>query len=348
MGFLNVKTLNNATTSHCLVTGDSRDLSFLRDESCHLAVTSPPYWTLKRYNEREGQLGYIEDYELFLAELEKVWREVYRILIPGGRLVCVVGDVCLARRRFGRHIVVPLHADISVMCRRIGFDNLNPIIWFKIANASFEVENGTKFLGKPYEPNAIIKNDIEFILMQRKPGGYRQPTALQRSESRLTKKEHDEWFRQTWNLTGASTKQHPAPFPVELAYRLIRMFSFVDDTVFDPFCGIATTSLGAIRAGRHSIGIELDPEYLKLAEVRLQSEKENFFDPFEIHTFKQEDLPPGALPLLQSRDEQSTPRTRRQVRPLTAPPPKAEKSLTGKSRLGTSKEILLQGRSNQQ
>jgi DNA modification methylase len=81
-----------------------------------------------------------------------------------------VGDVCVARRDFGRHLVFPLHADICVICRRIGFDNLNPIIWHKIANASYEVANGSKFLGKPYEPNAIIKNDMEFILMQRKPG----------------------------------------------------------------------------------------------------------------------------------------------------------------------------------
>lgn len=143
--------------------GDARDLSWLPDDSVHLAVTSPPYWTLKRYNERSGQLGHVADYEEFLDELDQVWRHAYRVLVPGGRLVCVVGDVCLSRREHGRHVVMPLHADITVRCRRIGFDNLNPIIWHKIANAQFEVENGSKFLGKPYEPNAIIKNDMEFI-----------------------------------------------------------------------------------------------------------------------------------------------------------------------------------------
>lgn len=171
-----------------LVNGDARDLSFLGDESIHLVVTSPPYWNLKRYNDNPDQLGHINDYESFLGELEKVWSEVFRVLVPGGRLVCVVGDVCVSRRRFGRHLVFPLHADICVLCRRIGFDNLNPIIWHKIANASFEVENGSKFLGKPYEPNAIIKNDMEFILMQRKPGGYRKPTEEQRKLSRIEKK----------------------------------------------------------------------------------------------------------------------------------------------------------------
>jgi len=159
-------------TIHRLIQGDARDLSFIQDESIHLVITSPPYWILKRYHEHPGQMGHIEDYEKFIEELSKVWQHCYRILVPGGRLVCVVGDVCLSRRKFGRHVVVPLHADIAVSCRKIGFDNLNPIIWYKIAKATYEVNNGTKFFGKPYEPNAIIKNDIEFILKKRKAGGY--------------------------------------------------------------------------------------------------------------------------------------------------------------------------------
>src|ERR1700690_2666633 len=122
-------------------------------------------------------MGDIEDYEAFLAELDKVWQQCFKALVPGGRLVCVVGDVCLSRRKNdGRHTVVPLHASIQEGCRAIGFDNLSPIIWHKIANAAYEVENGSSgFLGKPYEPNAVVKNDIEFILMERKPGGYRTP-----------------------------------------------------------------------------------------------------------------------------------------------------------------------------
>jgi len=264
-------------TVHRLINGDSRDLSFLSDASVHLVVTSPPYWNLKRYNEHPGQLGHIQDYEAFLFELEKVWRHVYRILVPGGRLVCVVGDVCVARRDFGRHLVFPLHADICVICRRIGFDNLNPIIWHKIANASYEVENGSKFLGKPYEPNAIIKNDIEFILMQRKPGGYRKPTNRQREASRIDKDDFDRWFQQTWNITGASTKQHPAPFPLELATRLVRMFSFTGDTVLDPFCGSGTTMVAALRTGRNSIGVEIDPEYCRMTARYLKAETADLF-----------------------------------------------------------------------
>lgn len=264
-------------TTHRLVNGDSRDLSFLNDASVHLVVTSPPYWNLKRYNENPGQLGHIQDYEAFLFELEKVWRHVYRILVPGGRLVCVVGDVCVARRHFGRHLVFPLHADICVICRQIGFDNLNPIIWHKITNASYEVANGSKFLGKPYEPNAIIKNDIEFILMQRKPGGYRKPSESQREGSKIRKDDFDRWFQQIWNITGASTKHHPAPYPLELATRLVRMFSFVGDTVLDPFCGSGTTMVTALRSGRNSIGVEIDPEYCRMAAQYLKAESS---DPF--------------------------------------------------------------------
>lgn len=264
-------------TKHRLVNGDSRELLFLPDQSVHLVVTSPPYWNLKRYNDNPDQLGHIQDYEAFLSELEKVWRHVYRVLVPGGRLVCVVGDVCVARRNFGRHLVFPLHADICVICRHIGFDNLNPIIWHKIANASYEVTNGSKFLGKPYEPNAIIKNDMEFILMQRKPGGYRQPTETQRSESRIGKEEFDRWFQQIWNITGASTKQHPAPFPLELATRLVRMFSFSGDTVLDPFCGSGTTMVAALRTGRNSIGIDIDPDYCRMAARYLKAENTDLF-----------------------------------------------------------------------
>jgi len=176
----------------------------------------------------------------------------------------------------------PLHSDISVICRRIGFDNLNPIIWHKIANASYEVENGSKFLGKPYEPNAIVKNDIEFILMHRKPGGYRKPTIKQREESRIGKEEFDRWFQQIWNIAGASTRQHPAPFPMELATRLVRMFSFTGDTVLDPFCGSGTTMIAAFRAGRNSIGVEIDPEYYRMAARFLKEESANLFSTAEL------------------------------------------------------------------
>jgi modification methylase len=264
-------------TTHKLILADARNMDFLPDESIHLVVTSPPYWNLKRYNETENQLGHIENYETFLAELDKVWSQCFRVLVTGGRLVCVVGDVCLSRRNNGRHCVVPLHADICVHCRKIGFDNLNPILWNKISNATFEANKFSKFLGKPYEPNAVIKNDIEFILLQRKPGGYRKPTDNQRSLSKIKKEDFNNWFRQIWVLPGASTKEHPAPFPLTIADRLVQMFSFTGDTVLDPFCGTGTTLMAAIKNNRNSIGIEIDKEYFLKAEKRIKKESHQLF-----------------------------------------------------------------------
>jgi site-specific DNA-methyltransferase (adenine-specific) len=259
--------------------GDARDLGWLADESVHLVVTSPPYWTLKEYNDHPNQLGHVADYEKFQDDLTAVWRHCFRALVPGGRLVCVVGDVCLARRRNkGRHMVVPLHADIAVRCRRIGYDYLTPILWHKIANAAYEVENGSSFLGKPYEPNAVIKNDVEYILMLRKPGAYRNPTEEQRARSRIGKEDHARWFRSIWtDVPGASTKHHPAPFPLELAARLVRMFSFVGDTVLDPFAGTGTTLLAAALHQRHAMGVEIDPKYYQHARQRIASELNTLF-----------------------------------------------------------------------
>jgi modification methylase len=264
--------------SQTLRCGDARELDWIASDSVHLVLTSPPYWTLKEYPANENQLGLVSDYEKFHDELDKVWRHCYRVLVPGGRLVCVVGDVCLSRRRHGRHMVMPLHADIVVRCRKIGFDNLNPIFWYKISNAAFEVENGSGgFLGKPYEPNGIIKNDMEFILMLRKSGGYRQPSEEQRNWSRLSKDEHHDWFQQIWTIPGESTRAHPAPYPEELAYRLVRMFSFTGDTVLDPFMGSGTTILAAAKCGRNGIGVEIDPSYFAKAKGRLRATPQSLF-----------------------------------------------------------------------
>jgi DNA modification methylase len=266
-------------TSHTLMHQDARTASNLEAKSVHLVVTSPPYWTLKRYNEADNQLGHVDDYDEFIGALDAVWTHCYRALVPGGRLIINVGDVCLSRRKNnGRHTVVPLHATIQEHCKRIGFDNLAPIIWHKIANANYEVSGGGGFLGKPYEPNAVIKNDIEFILMQRKPGGYRSPTSTERLLSVISAENYQRWFRQIWSdLKGTSTAKHPAPYSVEFAERLVRMFSFVGDTVLDPFMGTGSTNVACARWGRNSIGIETDPKYFGMARARIEAEGNDLY-----------------------------------------------------------------------
>ena len=255
-------------TIHAIQEGDARDLSHIEDETVHLVVTSPPYWTLKNYPAAAGQLGAIGIYETFLDELDKVWRECARVLVPGGRICCVVGDVCVPRRKVGKHFVIPLHADIQVRSRTLGLDVLTPILWHKIANGVTEARgNGAGFYGKPYQPGAIVKNDVEYILFLRKGGNYRKVTNLQKALSMLTKEEMQGWWRSVWtDIRGASTRGgHPAPYPVELAERLIRMFSFAGDVILDPFAGTGSTAVAAIATGRHSIGVEIDPGYVKIA-----------------------------------------------------------------------------------
>jgi len=266
-------------TKHTLHLGDAREMADVEPGSIHLVVTSPPYWTLKEYRDSGRQMGHIDDYEEFLEELDKVWSYCFRALVPGGRLVCVVGDVCRSRRENnGRHTVVPLHASIQEHCRKLGFDNLAPIIWHKISNAVHEVENGSSFLGKPYEPNSVIKNDIEYILMERKPGGYRTPDVATRVLSVISAENHRLWFQQIWfGLTGASTRYHPAPYPLELAERLIRMFSFVGDTVLDPFLGTGTTTVAAAKTGRNSVGFEVDEHYFEMAHKRVCNDTASLF-----------------------------------------------------------------------
>jgi site-specific DNA-methyltransferase (adenine-specific) len=221
-------------------------------------------------------MGSIGDYESFLDELDKVWQHCLRVLVPGGRVCCVVGDVCVARKQAGRHYVLPLHSDIQVRVRKMGFDVLTPILWYKIANGAMESEgNGAGFYGKPYQPGAVVKNDVEHILFFRKGGKYRSVPMLAKALSMLTKAEMQLWFRSVWaDVPGASTAKHPAPFPEELAVRLIRMFSFAGDTVLDPFVGTGTAVIAAIRTGRNSIGVEIDPAYAQLAKSRCRKEVE--------------------------------------------------------------------------
>jgi DNA modification methylase len=268
-----------AVTTHRLVEGDARDFSWLEDKSVELVVTSPPYGLLKPYTDAPGQLGNGNDptsvaaYEDFLAELDKCWHECARVLVPGGRICCVVGDVCLSRRAAGRHHVLPLASDIQVRARRAGLDNLTPIRWLKVANIKLEASNSSWYLGKPNLPGGVVKNDVETIVMLRKPGGYRKPTPEMEEASRISTEEYRRLFRPVWDdVRGESTRRwkHPAPYPEELSTRLIRMYSFVGDTVLDPFAGSGTTTVSAIKTRRHSISVEIVPDYVDTMAERVE------------------------------------------------------------------------------
>lgn len=264
-------------TTHKVALGDARQLRGIKDDSVHLVVTSPPYFNLKEYaSDANGkQLGRLDDYELFLTELDRVWLECRRVLVPGGRICCVIGDVLIPRKIDGRHRVLPLPADIQVRSRSLGLDNLTPILWFKIGNRTNEAGGGSSgYYGKPYQPGAIIKNDHEHILFLRKSGGYRNTSMIQKALSMLQRSEVDAWMRPVWeDIKGASLRDgHPAPYPVELAERLIRMFSFAGDTVLDPFAGSGSTAVAAIRTGRSSVSIEVEKGYHSAAAVRIAAE----------------------------------------------------------------------------
>lgn len=262
-------------TRHLVREGDARNLSFVDSGSVHLVCTSPPYGALKTYPDHPSQLGNIVSYEDFLDELDAVWAECLRILVPGGRVACVVGDICISRRQGGRHYVLPLSADLQVRARRLGFDCLTPIRWCKVSNIKLEASRSSRFLGKPNLPNGVVKNDIEHILFFRKPGGYRKPTIEMEKQSFIKTDDYARWFSPVWtDVTGQlRTQHHPAPYPIEVPRRLIQMFSFAGDIVVDPFGGTGTTALAALYTGRNSITVEIEPRYVDLIADRLQSQR---------------------------------------------------------------------------
>ena len=286
------QSVKSLPSHHELHLGDARDLSIVDDESVELVVTSPPYFDIKDYENGTGgedQLGDIEDYEQFNEEIDKVWKQCYEKLVPGGRMCVVVGDILRSRSNYDRHRVLPLHATIQEHCTNVGFDNLAPIIWYKIGNASLEAGGNARFLGKPYEPGAVIKNDIEYILLFRKPGSYRSPSTAERILSLIEADRHQKMFRQLWDdIKGQPQTDHPAPFPAELAERLIRMFSFVGDTVLDPFAGSGSTAVGASRCGRNSVSVELEEEYFEVAKKRIEKERGtlNNFENLSVKAFQ--------------------------------------------------------------
>jgi modification methylase len=282
-------------TEHDVYEGDARHLSFIPTESVHLICTSPPYGSLKEYPDHPNQLGNIGSYEKFLDELDAVWAECRRILVPGGRVACIVGDVCISRRKGGRHHVLPLSGDLQVRARKLEFDNLTPIRWLKVSNIKLEASKSARYLGKPNLPNGIVKNDVEHILFFRKPGGYRKPTEEMERLSFISTDDYIKWFSPVWDdVRGQLRRDHPAPFPIEIPRRLIRMYSFVGDTVVDPFAGTGTTALAALETGRNSVSVEIEPTYVEQIRLRLKG-RSSFITKIRIHSKE------SPLPTIESR-----------------------------------------------
>lgn len=256
-------------TTHTLINGDSRNLSLIPDKSIHLIITSPPYWQLKDYG-NDSQIGFHDSYESYINNLNTVWSECNRVLHDGCRLCINIGDQFARSVYYGRYKVIPIRTEIIRFCETLGMDYMGAIIWQK--QTTMNTTGGGAVMGSfPYPRNGILKIDYEFILVFKKQGKAPAPTAEQKKHSEITKEEWNTYFASHWNFGGAKQDGHIAVFPEELPHRLIKMFSFVGETVFDPFMGSGTTALAARNLQRNSIGYEINPEYKKFYREKVTS-----------------------------------------------------------------------------
>lgn len=256
-------------TNHLIINGDCRKMNDVTDSSVHLIVTSPPYWQLKDYGS-DQQIGYYESYEKYINNLNLVWKECYRVLHPGCRLCINIGDQFARSIYYGRYKVIPIRTEITKFCEIIGFDYMGAIIWQKVTTTNTS-GGGVQMGSFPYPRNGILKIDYEFILTFKKLGDSPKPTKEQKELSRMTNEEWNKFFAGHWNFAGARQNNHLAMFPEELPKRLIKMFSFVRDTILDPFLGSGTTSLAAKNLNRNSIGYEINSEYIQIIKDKLNA-----------------------------------------------------------------------------
>jgi len=242
-------------------------MNLLPDKSVHLVITSPPYWQLKDYGSDE-QIGFNESYESYINNLNLVWKECYRVLHPGCRLCINIGDQFARSVYYGRYKVIPIRTEIIKFCETVGFDYMGAIIWQKVTTTN--TTGGATIMGSfPYPRNGILKLDYEFILIFKKLGIPPKPTTERKKLSAITKDEWNDYFSGHWNFAGVKQNGHLAMFPEELPRRLIKMFSFVGDTVLDPFLGSGTTSLAARNLGRNSVGYEINKEFISKIKEKL-------------------------------------------------------------------------------
>ena len=256
-------------TQHTIINGDSRKMNELQDKSVHLIVTSPPYWQLKDYGS-DNQIGFNDTYEQYINNLNLVWKECFRVLHDGCRLCINIGDQFARSVYYGRYKVIPIHSEIIRFCETIGFDFMGQIIWQK--TTTMNTTGGGAVMGSfPHPRNGIVKLDFEYILIFKKQGNAPKPTAEQKAQSAMTNEEWNTYFSGHWYFNGAKQDKHLAMFPEELPKRLIKMFSFPQETVLDPFMGSGTTAAVAKALGRDSVGYEINPEFIPLIKERIDA-----------------------------------------------------------------------------
>lgn len=254
-------------TNHKIIFGDSRKMSQIPDKSVQLIITSPPYWQLKDYG-TDNQIGFNDSYEEYINNLNLVWKECNRVLCDGCRLCINIGDQFARSVYYGRYKVIPIRTEIIRFCESMGMDYMGAIIWQK--TTTMNTSGGGSIMGSfPYPRNGILKMDYEFILLFKKLGNAPKPTPEQKKASEITKEEWNQYFSSHWNFNGVKQYGHIAMFPEELPKRLIKMFSFVGETVLDPFAGSGTTSLAAKHLSRNSIGYEINKEFKPLIQDKL-------------------------------------------------------------------------------
>lgn len=267
-------------TEHKIIFGDSRSLNQIEDKSVQLIITSPPYWQLKDYG-TEDQIGFNDSYEEYINNLNLVWKECNRVLADGCRLCINIGDQFARSVYYGRYKVIPIRTEIIRFCESLGMDYMGAIIWQK--TTTMNTSGGGAIMGSfPYPRNGILKMDYEFILLFKKLGKPPKPTPEQKASSKMTKEEWNRYFSSHWNFNGVKQLGHIAMFPEELPKRLIKMFSFVGETVLDPFAGSGTTSLAAKHLGRNSIGYEINKEFAPVIREKLCADQLNIYDDSQV------------------------------------------------------------------
>ena len=273
-------------TTHTIINGDSRQMSELKDKSVHLIVTSPPYWQLKDYG-TENQIGFHDDYETYINHLNLTWKECFRVLHDGCRLCINIGDQFARSIYYGRYKIIPIHTEIIKFCEIIGFDFMGSIIWQKAT--TMNTSGGASIMGSfPHPRNGIVKLDFEYILLFKKQGTAPKPSLAQKENSAMTNEEWNTYFNGHWYFSGAKQDKHLAMFPEELPNRLIKMFSFPNGTVLDPFMGSGTTSLVAKKLDRNSIGYEINPDFVPIIKERIGIN--DAFSQVEVKIIKQPEI----------------------------------------------------------